>query len=107
MPHAHILIVLEKNDKPHTPDIIDKLVSAEIPNSELFPRLHKIVMQNQIHGPCGVLNPNSSCMIDNSCTKDFPKAFQLITNPNVNGYPLYKSTGGKTYKLGKFFNSWI
>ena len=32
LPHAHILIIMENGSKPKTAEIIDKVVSAEIPN---------------------------------------------------------------------------
>ena len=41
LPHTHILIILGPEDKPHTNDTIDSIVSAEIPNQVLFPNSTK------------------------------------------------------------------
>ncbi|GBN54440.1 hypothetical protein AVEN_170934-1, partial [Araneus ventricosus] len=43
-----------------------------------------------IHGPCGVLNPNSPCMADGVCTKGYPKQFREATAENIDGYPMYR-----------------
>ncbi|CAF2111767.1 unnamed protein product [Rotaria magnacalcarata] len=44
-----------------------------------------------IHGPYGVLNKNSPCTEDGTCTKEFPKEFWNETAPNKDGYPRYRS----------------
>ena len=41
LPHAHILIILEKTDKPRTTDDYDKIITAEIPDKIKFPLLYK------------------------------------------------------------------
>ena len=58
--HTHILMVTEDQDKPKTPENIDRVVSAEIP--AINPKLHEVVTSNNIHGPCGCINTNSPCM---------------------------------------------
>ncbi|XP_051782594.1 LOW QUALITY PROTEIN: uncharacterized protein LOC127527552 [Erpetoichthys calabaricus] len=96
--------------KPKNEERIDKIVSAEIPNIEITPRLHAIVTKHMIHGPCGALNPNSSCMTNDKCSKDFPKEFQIKTIANSNGYPKYKrrNTGQSIILNGmKIDNSWV
>ncbi|XP_060129913.1 uncharacterized protein LOC132592021 [Zootoca vivipara] len=90
LPHAHILLILKDDCKPKTEELIDKIVSAEIPNITNTPRLHAIVTKHMIHGPCGPLNPNSPCMSNDKCTKEFPKPFQEKTSANTNGYPKYR-----------------
>ena len=70
LPHMHLLITLTHAYKITTPNIVDKFISAEIPNETENPRLHEIVMKNMIHGPCG-----NWCMVDNKCSKKFPKHF--------------------------------
>ncbi|GMF81354.1 unnamed protein product [Phytophthora fragariaefolia] len=39
LPHAHIVIIVAEEDKPRTREIIDKLVSAEVPDKEVNPDL--------------------------------------------------------------------
>ena len=79
----------------NTPAIIDKFISAEIPNIEQNLRLHEIVMRNMIHGPCA-----DWCMIDGKCSKRFPKHFQDETSMDENGYPNYRRINdGTTYEL--------
>ncbi|XP_011878931.1 PREDICTED: uncharacterized protein LOC105568104, partial [Vollenhovia emeryi] len=53
LPHIHMLITLKHNFKITTPEIIDKYISAEIPDPCENHNLHDIVMRHMIHGPCG------------------------------------------------------
>ena len=62
----HFLLFLEKNDKINTSEKVDKLISAEIPNEDIYPYLYDIVKQLMIHGPCGEQNMASSCMNRNT-----------------------------------------
>ncbi|XP_039610024.1 uncharacterized protein LOC120529870 [Polypterus senegalus] len=110
LPHAHILLILKESCKPKNEELIDKIVSAEIPNIEITPPLHAIVTKHMIHEPFGALNPNSSCMTNDKCSKDFPKEFQIKTIANSNGYPKYKrrNTGQSIILNGKKIdNSWV
>lgn len=50
LPHAHILLILCNRDKPRTPEDIDKIVSAEIPDPDTHPRLFNAVKKHMIHG---------------------------------------------------------
>lgn len=47
-----------------------------------------------IHGPCGTINPNCSCMNGEEgkkrCDKFFPKDFTAQTTIDSNGYQIYK-----------------
>lgn len=71
LPHSHTLIWLERRLRP---DDIDRVISAERPDQAVDPVLHKIITENMIHGPCGVLNTLSPCMVDGKCTKKYPRA---------------------------------
>ena len=51
LPHAHILIVLESEDKFCDSGIIDRFVCAEIPPADQNLRLHEIVTKCMMHGP--------------------------------------------------------
>ncbi|GBM80417.1 hypothetical protein AVEN_127318-1 [Araneus ventricosus] len=42
------------------------------------------------HGPCGSINPGSSCMKDRICTKRYPRHFLKETQTGQDGYPLYR-----------------
>lgn len=98
LPHAHILLWMV--DKI-TPDQIDDIISAEIPDPEIDPELHEVVKTNMLHGPCGYHNPTSVCMTDNRCTKRYPRAFISETQTGNDGYPLYRrrspQDNGKTF----------
>ncbi len=95
LPHSHILLILRREDKMFDARRIDNLISAEIPDRDLNPKLHDLVSRFMIHGPH---SPTSSCMtkrsgkrvIANQCSKQFPKPFQDSTLIVNDGYPLYK-----------------
>ena len=100
LPHAHILIWLMEKLRPNE---IDNVISAEIPNSEQDPMLHKIIVKNMIHGPCGDLNKNAPCMVDGKCTKKFPKKLVQETQTGEDSYPVYRrrkpEDGGYTARI--------
>ena len=96
LPHAHILTILDEQDKLHTAELIDRAVSAEIPEPnivngvDLNENLRSKVLTHMIHGPCGKANTDSPCMKNNECSKKFPKPLIEATNPNVDGYPVHR-----------------
>ena len=119
LPHIHLLLFVHPDDKPRTPEAIDKVVSAEIPNEITNPLLHKLVKDKMMHGPCHGFNPFSPCMVNASkkCEKDFPKKYIERTITAENGRTFYrrrhidqgghlaiKKVGGKELHLG---NNWI
>ena len=61
---------MEDSNKLRTSSDVDSLISAEIPDPLLHPRLHEIVTSRMMHGPCGPI-----CMEDGQCTKKFPKDY--------------------------------
>ncbi|XP_053200752.1 uncharacterized protein LOC128385852 [Panonychus citri] len=90
LPHVHMLLKVHHDYTPRQPDIIDKVVCAEIPCANQDPLLYSLVSSHMIHGPCGQFNMNSPCMKDNKCLKNFPKSFQESTNTDDSGFPLYR-----------------
>ena len=81
LPHAHILIWLIVKIRPNE---IDDVICAENPDSQADPDLHAVITGNMIHGPCGVFNMNSPCMIDGKRTL----LAETITGDD--GYPQYR-----------------
>jgi hypothetical protein len=90
LPHAHILLILLPSHKPHTPEQIDSIVSAQLPDRTAFPQLHETIVSCMLHGPCGSFNVNAPCMIDGKCSKHYPKAFGSETKITADKYPEYK-----------------
>ena len=90
LPHAHILLIVEDNAKPRTPDDYDALVCAELPDPDTEPLLHEIVSKSLMHGPCGAAFPASPCMIDGACSKRYPRRFSNVTTNDNDGYPSYR-----------------
>ena len=94
LPHSHILLILERDDRPTTADDIDTIVSAELPDpdqSEQARRLHDIVLNCMTHTQCGAANPAAACMRDGRCSKHFPKEFADQTEwRDDSPYPVYR-----------------
>jgi hypothetical protein len=92
LPHVHMLIIVRPEDKPRTPQDVDARISAELPdpNNPEQSDLLQILLGSQIHGPCGVRNPSCPCMVENACSKGFPKDFVETTELRADGYPKYR-----------------
>ncbi|GFQ74716.1 helitron_like_N domain-containing protein [Trichonephila clavata] len=73
-----------------TPNRIDEIISAEIPDIEIDKDLNDIVSKNMIHGPCGSLNNSSLCVSDGKCTKRYPRDLLAKTITSNDAYPLYQ-----------------
>lgn len=101
LPHAHLLVVLDEESKFRTPEQIDAVVCAEIPNREHNPILFEVVTRFMLHGPCGSDRPSAPCMENGECRKQFPKKIQTETVTNGNGYPLYRRRDG-IVKVGNY-----
>ncbi len=65
--HAHIFMFFTEDCKPHTVKDVDRMISAELPNSETNKLAHKTVARCMMHGPCGAAFPNASCMEEGKC----------------------------------------
>ena len=90
LPHAHILLFLHPKDKCPTPAHIDSIIKAEIPNSCTDPVAYEAVKLYMLHGPCGLANMSSPCMINSKCSKHFPKSFYAETTIDDDGFPNYR-----------------
>ena len=60
-----------------------------------------------LHSPCGTAKPKAPCMVDNRCSKHYPKEFIENTVYGENGYPQYaRPDNGRTVrKNGKDFDN--
>ena len=103
IPHVHILVIIERQDRPIL-EQIDSFVCAEIPDPSKFssgdpnnPGLYENVTMFNLHGPC-----TSACLEDELCNKGFPKTFMPHTVGGEDGYPKYRrrepKDGGYTVK---------
>ncbi|XP_026381746.1 uncharacterized protein LOC113276364 [Papaver somniferum] len=90
LPHMHMLIFLDKEDKIHTPEQVDKIVCAEFPDDKQDPELFRTIQRCMVHGPCGARKPSAFCMENGKCTKNYPKQYAESTSISDNGYPIYR-----------------
>ncbi|XP_031112095.1 uncharacterized protein LOC116016070 [Ipomoea triloba] len=90
LPHAHILIFLERTTTLSTASCMDSFISAEIPDKEVDKEYYNAVEEFMIHGPCGLYKPNSPCMVNKKCSKHFPKRFVGVSSWDDDGYPIYR-----------------
>ncbi|KAK7311202.1 hypothetical protein RJT34_09186 [Clitoria ternatea] len=102
LPHAHILLFLHSSSKYPTPEDIDKIISAEIPNQDQNKDLYELVKTHMIHGPCGLANTSSPCMKNGKCSRYYPKKFQISTIVDQDGFPVYRrrNNGNEVEKNG-------
>ena len=96
LPHLHILVWHYNKISPNE---IDNVICAEIPDADIDKDFHEIVTKRRIHGPCVMLNQNLPCMMDRRCSKRYPQALVSNTVTGTHGYPLYRrrlvEDGGK------------
>ncbi|KAI3821177.1 hypothetical protein L1987_08736 [Smallanthus sonchifolius] len=90
LPHAHVCLFMHPDHKLPTVEYIDPIISVEIPEKNEDPELYSLVKEFMIHGPCGNHNLNCPCMIDNKCSKKFPKRFCANTTIDGDGFPIYR-----------------
>ena len=73
LPHEHFLLIMKLGSKLTTADAYDRVISAEIPDKDRYPELHDLVISHMLHGPCGMLNKNCTCMMDGECRFYYPR----------------------------------
>ncbi|KAH9095277.1 hypothetical protein Ae201684P_013393 [Aphanomyces euteiches] len=101
LPHAHILVIFSGDDKIKTTADIDSSISAEIPDKEKNPRLHKIVTTCMIH-KC-----SDRCLENGKCKKNFPKAYCDETSIGSDGYPLYRRRRSSAERPSEYTNQYV
>ncbi|XP_052620957.1 uncharacterized protein LOC111898317 [Lactuca sativa] len=90
LPHSHICLFMHSDNKLPTVELIDPIISAEIPDKIEDPGLYSLVNEFMVHGPCGAENMNCPCMVDKKCSKNFPKQFSNHSSVHQNGFLLYR-----------------
>ncbi|KAF7826876.1 uncharacterized protein G2W53_018040 [Senna tora] len=89
LPHAHILIWFNTEDKLTSEALIDSIICAEIPDPDSNPALYEVVKAFMTCGPYGVDRRSSPCMVNSKCSKHFPKKFTDKTTFDEDGYCKY------------------
>ncbi|XP_019181931.1 PREDICTED: uncharacterized protein LOC109177050 [Ipomoea nil] len=69
---------------------MDTIISAEIPDKVTDLLYYTAVEEFMVHGPCGHHKTNSPCMVNDKCSKHFPKRFLDSSQFDQDGYPLYR-----------------
>jgi hypothetical protein len=102
LPHAHVILIFAPGHKCNSANDINHIVSAELPDENEQPELYSQVVKHNMHGPCGLSNPNSPCMRNRTCTKYYPKDFNESTYVKADSYPVYQRTnnGRQVFKKG-------
>ncbi|CAN1819365.1 hypothetical protein LINPERHAP1_LOCUS28701 [Linum perenne] len=87
--------------------IFGRTVAAQLPNPTEDPIGYASVTKFMIHGPCGIDNPKSPCMVDGKCKKNFPKAYNTETILDRHDHTLYKRDMTKitVNKSGKYLDN--
>jgi hypothetical protein len=90
-----------------TPELIDSFISAKIPDPAVDPLGYALVAEHMFHGPCGIYNPNSLCMKDGRCLKNYPKEFHVVaTTVDENSFAIYKRSVNQHFIIKGVLN-WI
>ncbi|WVZ84621.1 hypothetical protein U9M48_031635, partial [Paspalum notatum var. saurae] len=110
LPHSHILVWQCDTGREPSAEDIDTYISVELPDPSMDPLGFSLVQEFMIHGPCGPFNPNSQCMKNGKCTKNYPKPFRIDTSFDPEGYPLYRRQDNRitVWKNGvQLDNRWV
>ncbi|KAJ1693623.1 hypothetical protein LUZ63_010321 [Rhynchospora breviuscula] len=75
LPHVHIVIWLADKNSLNDGNVVDSVISAELPDPNTDPLGYAVVGKFMLHGPCGQSRPNSPCMEEGRCKKYFPKEY--------------------------------
>ena len=79
LPHAHILVTLQSEDRILTADDIDQIVCTQLPGRDC-PDLRAKVLQHMIHNDCQTAPAQCMCCQRNGrCRWRFPHTFRDVT----------------------------
>jgi hypothetical protein len=106
LPHLHLMVTLDPRDRPSTPEEVNLLVLAEIPDKEQEPELYASTTEQMLHGPC----KGRAFWREGGCNIGFPKPFTPRTVIIDGAYPAYKRRdNGRTVTKGasRFHNGHV
>ena len=109
LPRAHVLCILSNEHAPRATDDYDDIVRAAIPDPEKEPALWNTITTSMMHGACGSLKPNTSCMEGGSRAKGCAQR-SIDSAIAAQGFPEYRTPeGGRTVlKRGLHMeNQWV
>ncbi|PLW20446.1 hypothetical protein PCANC_08313 [Puccinia coronata f. sp. avenae] len=86
LPQMHLMVTLDEKDRPNSPEKIDLLVSAELPDKATSPVLYALVTKFNLHGPC----ETKPCWNGSMCKSGFPKPYTPRTFVVDGAYPAYR-----------------
>lgn len=97
----HIYLFIIKTElRSRTPEDVDRVVSAEIPDREGHLVLHEIVSTCMLHRG---YEEGSMCWKHGACLKRFPKGFREETTIEQDRYPQYRRRdNGRVFEKGGF-----
>ncbi|PLW30554.1 hypothetical protein PCANC_26008 [Puccinia coronata f. sp. avenae] len=91
------MVTLDPRDRPSTPEEVNLLVLAEIPDKEQEPELYASTTEQMLHGPC----KGRAFWREGGCNIGFPKPFTPRTVIIDGAYPAYKRRdNGRTVTKG-------
>ncbi|XP_056642867.1 uncharacterized protein LOC130449210 [Diorhabda sublineata] len=92
LPHAHIVLTMQTDDKVLDVETVDAIVQAYIPDKNTQRILYGLVRDFHVHAPCGQLNMFAKCMMNGQCKKFYPKPYRTHTSLHMGGNkrPEYK-----------------
>ena len=81
---------MNQNDKIRDIEDVDNIIYTEILDCNIDPDLYDIVINTMIHNPCDSAQSDSSCMIDEKCSKKYPRKFCDEMISNEDDYSIYQ-----------------
>jgi hypothetical protein len=99
MPYVHIIFWVSTDTTQPTPELIDSVITMEIPDPETNALGYVLIIEHMIHGPCGDFNVHAPYMKYGFCLEGYPKDFQEQTTINENGFAIYRHRND-----GRFIN---
>lgn len=110
LPYCHLLVFLDDNNKYDTVELIDKLISAGIPDPIKNKAVYDVVINCMLHGLCGDSNIGAPSMSVGECSRGFTKTFNESTRMQNNSFHEYRSrdNGTKVNINGSYYdNLWV